>query len=504
MKYSNFGLAWILSRIKFWFGTLAFFSNRIFLNVEDSKKCLNFIQKNSLWVNFHDNYKFFSLIFNIDFASIKTDVNKIKNNSKKFKYCKIKNKKFFMPHLSLFRCFYRKKKIRFSEYFWFCKNRFFLYCRFRTPINPNIFRKWLNLYKKPTFLNTRTLNPNLNQTAKILKEYFPKSRIDFRGIDTFSIDPFGSIEIDDVVHYRFLKFEIIHEIGIHIPDIFPVINVSNEIFTLLKERHKSGFFLKKKSNLFPKIFSINFFSLYQFMDRLSFSTIFLFDSYSKIKKIKFCRSIIKNKRCFSETKITKNVKEFKNFYMNKTRKCFFTRKIIIIKNICIKLRSNRIKLRGNTKIIFNFNAFKQSNKIKLWGNLLEELVILASVSMAENILHLFPNCTELRRLNSLKINDFSQLFKLSILMSSKIDLSILKKFFRKLLLVNKRENNKNWENQFTFLEYFIKNDIFFFDKTHSKKSKLKKINWGPLFFQFTAPIRRFLDIYAQQIFSYFE
>ena len=156
------------------------------------------------------------------------------------------------------------------------------------------------------------------------------------------------------------------------------------------------------------------------------------------------------------------------------------------------MKFDRIKLKGNLKILTNIKLSYQS-KVKFWGNLYEELTILSSISMAEKVLISFPNCTELRRLGSLRTNNFSFLFKTSIYNSMKMDFSNFKQSIKNFQIRQRKDQNE-------INEYLKKENIFFYYNKNLKKQKLNKNTWGPIYFQYTAPIRRFLDIHNQNLF----
>ena len=106
------------------------------------------------------------------------------------------------------------------------------------------------------------------------------------------------------------------------------------------------------------------------------------------------------------------------------------KKLSIIENICLRLRSLRMKSKGNLDIFLKFETFFQHKKLNFMENLKEELIILSNVTLAEKVLEFFPNCTELRKTRYLKVDDFSKIFQFSKFLSINLDYSSFKKLIK--------------------------------------------------------------------------
>jgi len=382
----------------------------------------------------------------------------------------------------------------------FFENSFCLLFTFKTFNGLLNLGRINNLNKIPRIINFKKITPYLNHGCKNFREKIFKKRFDFRKFETFSIDPIGTIETDDLIHYRFIKTGAFHEFGLHVPDIYSVLYGNDDFFFALKENNCSKFFLNRKFSLFHSFLSKNCFSLYQNVDRISFSTIFLSDCYGKIKKIKLIRSLIRNKRLFSKIKISDNLKKIKNSNEKKNNNCFFSKKLLIVENLCFRLKSMRIKSKGNYDLFLKFETLGKFKKLNFRENLKEELNILSNITIAEKIIEFFPNCTELRRIRFLKVKDFSKLFQFSKIFSVNLNCSSLKKLIKNVqFLINlKRMIFIELGRKFRFYGKSIKKIALFYFTSNNYKSTLDKINWGPLYIQMSSPIRRFCDILIQK------
>lgn len=496
--FENFNFL-VLKIVRLWFGKMNFFNKRDLLYSKPSKLSLNFHPNLLKWQFYHFECKIF--LFS---KSNKSILNKNGIYTKQYIKSKanlILEKEIFF-FIQLAKIFYREAKPFLFQCVFFLKNKYFLIFKIRNMRQNFNFTQVSCFDKISSHLNYKKLCIKLNNLITHIRDCFYKSRIDFRKLETISIDPSGTIDIDDLLHYRFLKNSIIHEVGLHVPDIYPILSNLNDFFYLIKEKNNSIFLKDKKLNLFPRIFSKNCFSFNQYIDRLSFSTIFLFDLCGKLKKIKLTRSIIKNRRFFTEIRISENVIKFKKLNNNKKGVCFFSKKIILIKNICLKLKSSRLKLKGETTFQGNLKSFSRHKKTIFWGNLNEELINLSNLTIAEKILNFFPNSTKLRRLNSIKLNKFSRIFQSSICFSLKLNFFNFKKSTKDIKLfvkIKKKLICSCFYKDNDFPKKVIKESILLYNNKKKDFDNLNKINWGPLYLQMSSPIRRFGDIISQKI-----
>lgn len=488
----------VLKKFKYWYGGINFFNKKFCLNFENYEDNLKFNLILIKWISFSFRDPRFPSFFQKIFYStwfyfvLKNKLSTYLN----LKYCRkkktISNLFKTVPN--------QKKKISNEQNTNFFKNFFFLHFKFKNFNSRSVLSKINYLSKISRIVNFKKITPNLNHGCDNIREKILKERFDFRKLETFSIDPLGTVETDDLIHYRFLKFGTFHEMGLHIPDIYSMLHWDDDFFGNLKEKNRSKFFLNRKFNLFPIFLSKNCFSFFQNIDRTSFSIIFLSDWFGKIKKIKLNRSLIRNKRLFSQVKISENLKKFKDSIQNKEGKCFYSKKLSIIENICLRLRSLRMKSKGNLDIFLKFETFFQHKKLNFMENLKEELIILSNVTLAEKVLEFFPNCTELRKTRYLKVDDFSKIFQFSKFLSINLDYSSFKKLIKNTqFLFNLKEKYVcEVQPKFRYYGKICKKETIFFCPSYGYKRLVEKINWGPLYVQMSSPIRRCDDNIIQK------
>ena len=487
-----------LKSVRFLFGIANFSNTKTLLGLRLPKNPI-FINKLK-WSVFLLNCKIFLLKFK---KKIKYGIFNLlwrKNLTFKLNF-KIASK-IALPSYIFLENFFQKKEESVKNIF-FPKNLFFFSKNIKISPRKVNYTKAMEFNDVSNRLTLRKLIPSLNYFSNHIRENFLRERKDLRKIEMFSIDPVGTVEIDDLLHYRLLKVETFHEIGIHIPDIHAILTKSKEFIVHIKENNNYKFFSNKKLNLFPKIISKNFLSLNQNIDRLTFSSIFLFTHDCKIKNIIFSRSIVRNKRCFDGIRISKNIKDFKDESNKKNKTCIFTKKLILIKNICLRLKSLRLKLRGNSKILSRIKISFRKKKLIFWNYLNEELAILFNITIAEKTLQFFPNCTHLRKAKNLRFGDFLDIFQISICFSLKLNFSKFRKSQKNLQLFFylKKKTDLVFRSNIKFYENIFNRNILFYCFKNRSKSNINTINWSSLYLQATSPIRRFDDLINQQTVS---
>ena len=113
----------------------------------------------------------------------------------------------------------------------------------------------------------------LKEDIKILDELQLKS-IDYK---VFSIDPIGSIDIDDAFHFK--KVGDSYEIGIHIAS--PYIFFKDNLFNIL-DRISTVYLPDKKYNMLPNYYADDYISLLEGKNRYALSLILLIDKNNNV------------------------------------------------------------------------------------------------------------------------------------------------------------------------------------------------------------------------------
>ena len=123
------------------------------------------------------------------------------------------------------------------------------------------------------------------------------NRVDLRNVDTFSIDPEGSKDLDDAISIE--RSEDGFKIGIHIADVTHYVKPGS---LLDREAYKRGYTVylpQTNIPMLPSKLSSNLCSLIPDKDRLSITIMVDLDNEWNIKEYDVYRSVIRNKKQFT-------------------------------------------------------------------------------------------------------------------------------------------------------------------------------------------------------------
>lgn len=125
-----------------------------------------------------------------------------------------------------------------------------------------------------------------------------KARKDFRGITTFTIDPYDAKDFDDALSIRELGNGLT-EVGIHIADVTHYVKTKTALEEEAVERATSVYLVDRTIPMLPERLSNGLCSLRPNEDKLTFSAVFELDENAQIKNEWFGRTIIHSDRRFT-------------------------------------------------------------------------------------------------------------------------------------------------------------------------------------------------------------
>lgn len=106
-----------------------------------------------------------------------------------------------------------------------------------------------------------------------------ESRRDFRGEETFTVDPNGSKELDDAIHFKHLDDGNV-EIGIHVADVAHFIKPNSLVDREAKKRGTAVYLMTRTVNMLPARLSTDICCLSPGQDRYTVSVVFKVDPAS--------------------------------------------------------------------------------------------------------------------------------------------------------------------------------------------------------------------------------
>ena len=150
---------------------------------------------------------------------------------------------------------------------------------------------------------------------------------DFRDKLIFSIDPENCVDIDDAIHIE--EFPKYYEIGVHITDVFSILNqfdelCKNKILQEASNRFSTIYLLNEQIPILPKLLSHNLCSLLENQDRYAISCIFTYDKKeNQFISTQVVQSLIQNKENMS----------YENANQNKCKKKELKKSLLLLKKL---------------------------------------------------------------------------------------------------------------------------------------------------------------------------
>lgn len=210
------------------------------------------------------------------------------------------------------------------------------------------------------------------------------SRIDMRGVPTFTIDPKDAKDFDDALSFRRLKNGN-YEIGVHIADVTHYVRPGSILDKEAQSRATSVYLVDRVVPMLPEHLSNGICSLRPDEDKLTFSCIFEMTPAGKIVNSKIARTVIRSNRRFTYEEAQDVIETGKGDYADEILELDRLAKILRkarYENGSVEF--DRVEVRfdidenGHPTGVF-FKESKDANK------LIEEFMLLANKTVARSI-----------------------------------------------------------------------------------------------------------------------
>lgn len=309
---------------------------------------------------------------------------------------------------------------------------------------------------------------NMSIVDNIYNTFYNDLLVDLQDKLIYSIDPENCIDIDDAVHYE--DFGSFYEIGVHISDVSHYITPDSTIDHMAISRAISVYFPEFRIDMIPTIFSTSICSLREKKSSRTFSIVFKINKdTNEIIDTIFFKAIINNKKAFTYNLATEFLlSNITNNFKDSLTGLYKFSKI---------LRQRRIDC-GALELYNNCDDCNEFTHI-----LIEELMILANVSVAKHIykynssfslLRKHPNPSEIL-IQGYDTSTLTTSFKINEFLKNNIGNEYLK------IIVTRSLQQAFYfrsGNEIDFHHFGLGTDIY----TH-----------------FTSPIRRYADIVVHRI-----
>jgi ribonuclease R len=221
------------------------------------------------------------------------------------------------------------------------------------------------------------------------KEEISKRR-DCREILTFTIDPADAKDFDDAISIRELSKDV-YEIGVHIADVSYYVHPESDLDVEAYKRATSVYLPDRVNPMLPEKISNELCSLRPHEDKFTFSAIFQMTAKGEIKQYWLGKTVIHSDHRYAYEDVQQIID---------TKEGIHKEEILLLNDISQRMRKKRFE-----KGAINFSSqevrFKLDEKGKPIGivvkeskeshQLIEELMLLANKTVAENVSKLHIN-----------------------------------------------------------------------------------------------------------------
>lgn len=214
-----------------------------------------------------------------------------------------------------------------------------------------------------------------------------EGRVDFRGVTTFTIDPFDAKDFDDALSIRAIDGGC-WEIGVHIADVTHYVRPDSVIDREAFARATSVYLVDRTVPMLPERLCNEICSLRPHEEKLCFSVIFELNEAAEIRHSSICRTVIRSDHRFAYEEAQQLIEGGVGAYGDEINK---------LNNLAKQLRKKRFEAgsidfdRYEAKFEIDANGkplriyYKESTDA---NHLIEEFMLLANRTVAEFVGHL--------------------------------------------------------------------------------------------------------------------
>ncbi len=258
-------------------------------------------------------------------------------------------------------------------------------------------------------------------------------RVDLRGEEyrVCSIDPPGCKDIDDALHVRPLppgpdgRPRV--EVGVHIADVTHFVDADSPIDVEGKFRGTSVYLVQKRIDMLPSLLTTDLCSLRGNVSRLAFSCVWVLDAHTaETIEVKYHKSVIKAVAAMSygAAQAIIDDAEDQSALAKDLRLMLKLTQMLRAKRVArgaLSLASPevRFELDSETHDPINVSMYEH----KETNGMVEEMMLLANMSVATKIHQHFPSCAMLRRHPAPPPTNFEPLRKVAEALGFSLDSS---------------------------------------------------------------------------------
>ncbi|GLI66006.1 hypothetical protein VaNZ11_009617 [Volvox africanus] len=327
------------------------------------------------------------------------------------------------------------------------------------------------------------------------------NRADLRHLVVASVDPPGCKDIDDALHVRQLPNGN-YELGVHIADVTHFLKSGSAMDIEAAQRATTVYLVQRRIDMLPKPLTEDICSLRFNVDRLTFSVLWEVDAEANILNTVFTKAVICSRASLTYAEAQSRIDDpAKNDEltislrtMNKLAKILRARRTAAG---ALQLASPEVKFTIDTTtqdpLDLGMYQVQETNRM------VEEMMLLANVAVAEKILRHFTSCSLLRRHQTPPPRQFEPILKAAAAAGFTIDISSSLALAASLDLAVRPEDpyfntlvRIMTTRCMTQAKYFGSGECAPSDYHHYGLA-------APVYTHFTSPIRRYADVVVHRL-----
>ncbi|KAI4327860.1 hypothetical protein L6164_020272 [Bauhinia variegata] len=325
-------------------------------------------------------------------------------------------------------------------------------------------------------------------------------RQDLRNLCVFSVDPPGCKDIDDALHCTALpngNFEV----GVHIADVTNFVHPGTPLDNEASQRGTSVYLVERRIDMLPKPLTEDICSLRADVERLAFSVIWEMTPEAEIISTRYTKSVIKSSAALSYIEAQARMDDSRLMdslttdlrNMNSLAKKMRLRRI---ERGALTLASAEVKFQIDTETHDPLDVGMY--QIREANQMVEEFMLAANVSVAQQILESFPFCSLLRRHPTPTREMLEPLLRTAAAVGLHLDVSSSKALADSL---DRAVGDDPYFNKLIRIlatrcmaqaVYFCSGDLSLSEFHHYGLA-------APLYTHFTSPIRRYADVTVHRL-----
>lgn len=326
-------------------------------------------------------------------------------------------------------------------------------------------------------------------------------REDLRGVCVCSVDPPGCKDIDDALHARPLPNGNV-ELGVHIADVTHFVQPGSAMDEEAARRSTTVYLVQRRIDMLPKPLTEDICSLRGGVERLAFSVIWEVTPDAEVISTRFTKSIIKSRAAmtYQEAQTKIDDERLDDELTRSLRTMMRISKILKKRRYeagALNLASPEVKFTIDTET--NSPLDVGMYQLRDTNSMVEEMMLLANITVAKHIQRAFPACAMLRRHETPTPSRFEPLLQAasacgfqvktdtSKMLADSLDRAVRDDdpYFNKLIRIMATRC-------MTQAKYFTSGEVATSEYLHYGLA-------APIYTHFTSPIRRYADVVVHRL-----